>query len=202
MNFAITGHGRSGTKYLARVLNMSPTWTVLHEPGGNQKKIEDIQPRFEVVDQYGEVNSYLRWSFKQLEVERRGVIIRDPREIILSWINRNYYSEPELRLDDEKIGQLFKVHDEAFELVDRWARAKPIMVICFDWMVTEKCYLQDIAKYMGIDDLDLNDFDPEVKINRNPHHHFPTFHDLPDPWRRYCTTRYDWLRKKHQRYIP
>lgn len=89
--FAITGMGRSGTMWLAKVLNTSPTWEVEHEetisePWGSRR----VDMLLAAEDRnFGIVNSYLRWNFTAIKLARyRGVIVRDPMEIHASMVAR------------------------------------------------------------------------------------------------------------------
>lgn len=87
--FAITGMGRSGTAWLASMLNRSPTWTVRHEPHGGFAPVSQVRDRFARHDNcYGEVNSYLRFQLLALDVRWRAVIVRDPLQIFQSMFNR------------------------------------------------------------------------------------------------------------------
>lgn len=88
-NFLVTGCGRSGTKFLARTMNRSPSWSVHHEraPYSLTPCIPEVQQRFER-PRYGEVNSLLRMIAPHLKVARRAVILRQPEDILLSFFNK------------------------------------------------------------------------------------------------------------------
>lgn len=92
MNFAISSLGRSGSKALASLLNNNNmNIQVVHEPS-NEKlyRNEDlflVSSRF--VDNYGEVNSFLRNIIGNLKVDKKALIIRKPENILISALNWN-----------------------------------------------------------------------------------------------------------------
>jgi len=106
--FFITGLGRSGTKFLSKILNKSPKYRVIHEwhmpiPGFKDHKMKRF-PFFRFVlfsslfkiqnKGYGEVNSYLRFgldpAYVGLEkyIEKKAIIKRAPEDVIASVMNR------------------------------------------------------------------------------------------------------------------
>lgn len=90
--FLITGHGRSGTKFLSNILNESTDYNVIHEIEGDSKYVESpIADKFLVSrfskKSYGEVNSYMRYVSQDLSKELNLnilYILRSPTEIALS----------------------------------------------------------------------------------------------------------------------
>jgi hypothetical protein len=101
MKFMVTGHGRSGTTFLARALNRAPGWTVEHEalapaPGspGDIAHRTLISPRMVrehfngKADHYGMVNGYLRTHGHHAPVDVKAIILRCPFDVALSVHNR------------------------------------------------------------------------------------------------------------------
>lgn len=113
--FFLTGYGRSGTKFLASLLNKVPNVHAEHEPFsiekvvvvhsfhgtlnlGNYLKLKHYQitslfkPGTKV---YGEVNSYLRHHIVEIGEffnAKIGYVLRDGRDIVTSMMNRPVYS--------------------------------------------------------------------------------------------------------------
>ena len=89
MSFILTGCGRSGTKFLAQLLNSSPTWEVLHEVEPPYLVVNHcgVQERFQR-DNYGEVNSLLREVVCELDVQYKAVLLRHPKTMLLSAYNQ------------------------------------------------------------------------------------------------------------------
>jgi hypothetical protein len=119
IRFIVTGHGRSGTMWLARLLNADGTVNVHHEPLGNYDAanywrvraglldgVEFIRERKPLMEKiwecepqqdYAEVNSYLRYCVPALR-EAFGThiaaIIRDGRYVVRSMMARGVYQRP------------------------------------------------------------------------------------------------------------
>lgn len=100
MRFVITACGRSGTMFLSQALGRSRRVIVRHEHADDARgwfqragiydrvgHLKLTRQRF-VHDDYGEVNSCLRFIVQDLPVDKRGVLIRDPVQIALSSINK------------------------------------------------------------------------------------------------------------------
>lgn len=153
-SFLIIGHGRSGTTFLANLLNKSPTWTVLHEPNRKCKDLKTIQDRFQQ-NYYGEVNSYLRYFVSDLNVNK-GVIIRNPYDILLSGINR--YWKRGLVEDIENTLNIIE------NTVSEGAK-----IIYFDKMVSDIEYCQSIAAHFQITDIIITkEMMAKVNATTNP----------------------------------
>jgi len=159
-NFLITGFGRSGTLFLATVMNYSKKWTVLHEAGGyddlKKNPIKSIQQRFNK-DYYGEVNSYLRHRILQLKVSKKAIILRNPVDIWVSMANRK---KP--KLWNGVILDLESSYNEFLQI-----QKAGIKFFLFDRMVTDLSYLQGIFNYVGIDDMEVTKEMQAKKININ-----------------------------------
>ncbi len=151
-NFLITGHGRSGTSFLSNLMNKSTQWTVLHEPN-NSSNVEEIQNRFSK-EYYGEVNSYLRWYASKIKVDRKGVLIRNPLEILISTFNHK--------------GECNKVYiyriSESLYLIDELVK-NDSQIIYFKSLINNPIYCQQIIKDFGINDVDVKEEDIKLKKN-------------------------------------
>ena len=120
LRFIITGHGRSGTLWLARVLNQcDPSVAVHHEPLAQydarhyagvydgtedagqfvRRRVSKMRAIWERHPEtgYAEVNSYLRYCVPELR-EAFGVpivaIVRDGRYVVRSMLARGCYQKP------------------------------------------------------------------------------------------------------------
>lgn len=177
-NFLITAFGRSGTMFLSRVMDRSQLWTVNHEPGGienNQissfKEVPDhILNRFDK-EYYGEVNTHLREVFGLLPVRQRGIIFRDPREIILSIANRK--GAHQIR---QIAGELFYYY-WYFENV--LAGNNKISRIDFYRMTGDLLYLKEVLNVFGITDVEVTKKDLNTVVNANQSKTIESFDDLP-----------------------
>jgi hypothetical protein len=140
-NFLVTGYGRSGTKWLAKMLDQIPLWDVKHEPGGAMNmntSVEAVNFRFSR-DLYGEVNSYLRGHARKLRVRRMGLIIRDPKDIWTSMMARKPRKEWARHAMD-----LMKSYENFVILSDVYP-AKPII---FERIIEDSAYYVQVAKYL------------------------------------------------------
>lgn len=156
-NFLITAMGRSGTKFLATLMNMSKKWTVKHEPEGAsdlKADIPHIQKRFNQ-DYYGEVNSYLRFKADEIKVEKYGVILRSPIAIWMSIANRH---------PKEKWGEDLKDLEQSIIRLLYYSALNRFLTIDFKRMTNDIDYLIDLLDYFGIKDISKDDISLE-KIN-------------------------------------
>ena len=93
--FLITGMGRSGTQFIANTLSKSKMCTVTHEHSNDHVYLRpnaDI-PLKRFVENYGEVNSQLRYVAPELAKQGVKVVLltRDPRYILRSYMQgRNW----------------------------------------------------------------------------------------------------------------
>ena len=117
VRFLVTGHGRSGTLWLAKLLNQDKSIACHHEPLAQfdsrhyanvyddtmdgakfarqrRKKMKRLTERH-VGRDYAEVNSYLRYCVPALRAEFPGVpiaaIVRDGRYVVRSMLARGCY---------------------------------------------------------------------------------------------------------------
>ncbi|MHA1949712.1 MAG: hypothetical protein ACW99G_06950 [Candidatus Thorarchaeota archaeon] len=214
-NFIISGSGRSGTKFLSHTMNTSPTWTVLHEPYpkkvcNNEKKDIPIVQKVLDKDFYGEVNSMRRRIFMDLDVEKHGVIIRNPFELWLSIANRKlnkkrrfnriggrkrkgeFGVEAKIDTPDKWIEELTESMNIIDDAVDRGA-----FVIYFHRMTNDVNYLQKVLHHFGIKDVDITQKRIDEKINATPvKRPYKTIEDIP-----YSSAKIheacDWFYEKH-----
>lgn len=145
-NFLITGHGRSGTKFLATIMNLSKKWTVLHEPKPHGLKVtlNEVQPLFNQ-EYYGEVNSFRRLLFSDIQVAKKGVLARDPYEIWVSIMNRSPSEVWPARLNRLEV---------SLQIISK-AISNGARVIQFSKVTTNLDYLQEVLIDFGITDVDL-----------------------------------------------
>lgn len=194
--FFITGLGRSGTKFLASVLNRSQNYSVVHEwdlplPGFRDRWLgERGGGRFPIHRfwlarhpfpgarrGYGEVNSFLRFTLgrdagSERFVERRAVIVRDPRDIIASIMNRGNRTAEDFEPVCE---ELLK----SYARVEALSRHPNLEYERFEFerMTSEVDYLQSIVRWAGIDDVTVTERDLGGKVNVNKSHWFPRYSD-------------------------
>lgn len=103
MSFVLTGCGRSGSVWLADILSRSTRVIVRHEHWTDGQIGPDVRSEYNwqahmlrarkrfscMPDNYGEVNSFLREVAMDLPVDKVGVLLRNPYDILLSSINKN-----------------------------------------------------------------------------------------------------------------
>ena len=163
-NFLITAMGRTGTLFLATLMNRSKKWTVLHEAGRapgrpdfGPRSLADIQQRFNR-DYYGEVNGFLRFRARDLKVEKMGVILREPVDHWISIANQKLPKTREKCI--VQIDNLEKTLHELDFLAKRGARK-----IHFAPMVSDLAYLKEVFAYFEIPDVELTPSMQTTKIN-------------------------------------
>lgn len=131
MNFFIATVGRSGSVWLSQTLNKSPSHRVCHEEADEspQSHIRAFAPfpihRFSEPN-YGEVHGYLRYHLSPLVrgaerlVPRRGILTRETRKVVTSWMNRDN-RKPEI---DELAAVIFEVLTQQ-RILAEWAASDP-----------------------------------------------------------------------------
>lgn len=176
-NFLITSFGRSGTKFLSNLMNKSKKWVVLHEPIGsldiklnsdNHKLSHLTLQRFNR-NNYGEVNSRLRHYFDVIKVRKKGVIFRDPKDIIVSVYNRKTDS------DTKKILYELNVFWNSFK--KKIYEDESIVEIDFKKMTSDEHYLKDILIEFGVEDISHIDLTPQ---NKTEEFKINSFGELPN----------------------
>jgi len=182
-NFLISGFGRSGTKFLSSIMNKSVTWVVNHEPRGAYEEmlykkglpIDDKVVNNFKNNNYGEVNSRMRFYFNDIDVEKKGIIIRDPKEIITSICNRNKTEVEITRIIDELNVFWHKFHE--------WIELGGVLKIDFNSMTNDADYLKNVLTHFGISDVEINEEIFKNKINKNNNVKYKLFEDLPNKFK-------------------
>jgi len=174
-NFLITGYGRSGTKYLADMFSKSKTWVVYHEPRMSDdekykgvKQTRKIQTAFNK-NKYGEVNSYLRFHYKNLSIGKIGIIIRNPIDIYLSVCNRKAPKTHQIYLSD--ICNAYKQFFDDYE-------NKAYFFLKFEDYIGKPSKVVELANYLGIEDIKIADIITS-RVNKNKTIKYQTIKDLP-----------------------
>lgn len=186
--FLITGLGRSGTAFLAEALGHAPDYRVVHEwkiprtPFRDGRLTRFPLWRFRMMRQpfgawrpgYGEVNSHLRRTLdptiagKEALVERRGVILRDPRDVIASSMNRGGRTDADFEFLCEAIVRDFS---RLLGLL-----AHPTLTyerFEFRRFTSDPDEIQRIAQWAGLGELPLPTDTVERKVNTNRTDAFP-----------------------------
>jgi hypothetical protein len=173
-NFLITAMGRSGTKFLASVMNRSVAWTVEHEPTPHEPQVvqpgDTIWRRFED-SYYGEVNSRMRWVLFDLPVAKRGVILRHPADLMLAIYNKRQASKKKRPFPKAQ-------YLESLELLDRYVK-QGVYTIRFERMTTDPAYLQQVLYEFGIEDVEVGADTCAKKVNALPTKVVETVEELP-----------------------
>jgi hypothetical protein len=186
--FFITGMGRSGTAYLASVLGTAPSHRVVHEWKIPRTRFRDGRLtrfplwRFYLARHplgrwrpgYGEVNSHLRRTLDPLtagpeaRVERRGVIVRDPRDIIPSVMNRSGRTEADFETVCETVlGWCDHIQRLVEHPVLHYERFE------FERMTRDPAYVEQIAAWAGIEGLHVPRETVRTRVNVNTTDWFP-----------------------------
>lgn len=186
-NFAIVGFGGSGTKFLCQTMNLSKKWNVVHEawPSTNFMDARFAQDRFKK-DYYGEVNGYLRFCLDNLNVEKRGVLIRHPRQMCWSWY------EHRVGLND----QFYKNLDISLKLMDQ-SISNGAKIIVFEKMISNINYLKEICEWFGIDDIDYSKVIINKKVNPHRGKKYISYNDIPKVDRDIINSTTDWFKEKY-----
>jgi len=181
MNFAISAMGRCGTLSLANLLNQNNNGIrVIHEIPGErfytEGDAEEVSRRF--IDNYGEVNSFLRRVLDGLKVDKKAVIIRHPHNILLSAVN--------WRPSHLKNLQAFVEHlHEALFFLDRHIE-NGIRYVKFEHMITGcQCFV-DLVDYLGLN------CGTDLPKNNNKHGSCSSINQLD-----YDLTSLDWFIDKY-----
>ena len=186
--FFITGLGRSGTKYLASVLDRSEEYRVIHEwriprtpfYDGNLTRFPlwrfylARHPLGEFRKGYGEVNSYLRLTLDpervgpERHIAKRGIILRDPRDIVSSAMNRRGRAEGDFhdQCEDKvrRFATLLRVLNDSHLHYERFE---------FRRFTSDPAYVQQIAEWAGIEGLEIPVEVVERKVNTSERSSFP-----------------------------
>ncbi|HEV3004240.1 MAG TPA: hypothetical protein VGX78_07245 [Pirellulales bacterium] len=187
-SFAISGFGRSGTKWLAELLDRSAGWTVRHEPS-SEYHCGALRRRFADARQqgpYGEVNSYLLVALFELPVDRRGVIVRDPLDICVSAANRGH---PMSQAFIDHLASSLAMIDQAIE---RGADA-----ISFARMTSDLDYLTRAMRRFGVNDVRLAPVDLATKVNAAGRATVADWHSFDSETRGRIERSVRWFRERY-----
>lgn len=206
--FFLTGLGRSGTAFLAAALNSPEDYRVVHEWKIPRTPFRDGRlshfplwrfylarhPLAGLRPGYGEVNSHLRRTLSatsagpEARIEKRGVILRDPRDAIASGMNRNARTDDDFeRLCDETLRD--------FAFLQSLLRHPTLHYERFEFrrFTTDPDYVRQIAAWAGIRNLDVPDDLVARKVNPNMTNTFPR-------WKAWSGAQQDAFRQSAIRY--
>ena len=189
--------GRSGTLFLATMMNRSESWTVEHEPWplyNLSKVMDELHERFDR-ENYGEVNSYLRDILLDLEVSKKGVIRRDPADVFISICNwENDFIE--------KLPEKIEFIKRSFEAVDQALEAEDVYPIVFEKLTTDHVYANQVIADFGIDDVVLDEGDLAKKIHRADTNSIEGFEDLTKEVVTLFKENLAWFSEKYDYEVP
>ena len=196
--FFITGLGRSGTAFLASALDRSDRYRVVHEWKIPRTPFRDGRlsrfplwrfylarhPLGSLRPGYGEVNSHLRRTIRPGEVgheariEKRGIILRDPRDIVASGMNRNGRTDADFEaLCEDKVRGFARL----LELLDHpTLHYEPFE---FRRFTTEPGYVREIAEWAGIGEIEVSKEVVSKKGNTSAGTSFPRWRGWTAPQR-------------------
>lgn len=159
-SFLVTGLGRCGTKFLAQILNTSPTWTVRHESGGSKDAVRSPDERLTRFDaqNYGEVSSYLRFIAPRIEnIGIGAVILRNMYDLVLSQENRGRREQSGM-MENNRI---------SCYILDYLVENRGWRIIRFERMVSEPEYLSRMCEHLGVTDAQWTAKMQKQRVNRN-----------------------------------
>ena len=173
-NFVVTAMGRSGTMFLAHTLDLSPTWSVKHEPPPQNIEVPGdemfhrIMQRFRMHN-YGEVNSHLRWCLHKMSlVNKRAVLLRHPHDILLSAHNK--------RLTEGRGPVKYGHFSRSLRCLDELIESG-VPVFRFEDYTTSVDEIIRLAEHVGITDLPVDQIKLN-KVNATPRK-WATYDELP-----------------------
>lgn len=189
-NFLITSQGRTGTRFLSWVMNLSKLWKVRHQPNikdyivpgiiTTEREIYNMeipewqQQRF-YRDYYGEVNGLLKYSFFNLEVIQKGIIYRDYKDVILSFSNGKREEKTTERLI-QKIKDINFCHNAFYTILEKDSN---ILLIDFNRMTSCVSYLTKVLKHFGIDNVKVSEKIIRRKVNPSRKRNYEAYEDFP-----------------------
>jgi hypothetical protein len=187
-SFAISGFGRSGTRFLAELMDRSPTWTVRHEPSSEYHRARLIERfrREQAGGPYGECNSYLLYAIDSLPVDRVGVIIRDPLEICVSAANRGH-----------ELTDGFIEHLAASLAAIDVTLARGAAPISFALLTSDLGYLATLIRTFGVTDMAPTTADLANKVNAASRAVLPDWFSLDRASRGRIERKVRWFREQY-----
>ena len=173
--FLITSTGRTGTRWLATLLNLAPGACVAHEPVPNEHRthaglltdpesphrylytfrLRDMAQRCREADAriYGEVNSVLRFhlaALRQLLPTIRIIhLVRDGRDVVRSIINRQ-----QTRAWDNPLHRLTPPPVDAY--ARRWHALTPLERTCWGWQFENALIASQADATVRIEDINAS----------------------------------------------
>ena len=173
--FFILGMGRSGTNFLADMLNRCPGSLVYHEPfiedfeacveahSSEDRALKYLQTfrldkmremiRAHDVRHYGEVNSALRFHAKALKAALPKAtllhIVRDGRDVVRSVMERKHYTAGASSHHD-----LRPLPSDP--LYERWADLSRFEKVCWLWVDANQRLAEDVPHWVGFEQLVSN----------------------------------------------
>jgi len=168
-NFLIVSTGRTATKWLANIMNRGDI-TVLHEPRGwTDDTFDKAKYAFYQHQSYGEVNGALRYSLLDFDEIKKGIIVREPKSLVVSFSNR--------RSTKDLIKKIIDINTD-YEIFDKYF-SMGIPVFHYERMVSDIDYLQNLLNTYGVNYTCTND-DLQTKINTNKQVRYKHFDELPE----------------------
>lgn len=173
MNFLISGHPRSGTKFLANLLNRSASWEVNHEVDYERDEFEQTPEHLQTIldrfnkDRYGEVTSCLKWCAAHLPVDKKAIIVRPLKEVWVSIVNDHLGQLQRLESMNVALNPHYKQHvkQQVIDHLDRFikdtetlhiALESGIPALQFKKLISDVGYVQSLVDWLGIDDLKVS----------------------------------------------
>jgi hypothetical protein len=177
MGFLVTGYGRSGTKFLATQLNKSKAFTVSHEFPSELRRLDPPKEPTRYTSDFirrvkeylarpnvGDVNGRLRYHYGQLGC--MAIILRSVPDIMVSVANRKPKHTWEHHAED--LAKCYGRFHDSIGLGRAWA-------IHFDTMTKDADYLMDVARRLGVEDLEGVELAPINETRRRK----VEYRDLP-----------------------
>lgn len=196
-NFIITASPRSGTKFLAQLMDKSKEFTVMHDRGigyikrnkglSHEERLESIK---EIIHQenYGEVSGNHRAFINDYDfVGKKGFIIRHPYKCMISEANMNP-SEVK-KWTDRDIRGKFERLDQIAQNVD--------LIISFEKMTSNVEYLKEVLEYFGITDVKVDKDIISRKVNKRAYK-YKTLNDFPSKIKDKIINETDWYAEKYK----
>lgn len=175
-NFLITcQYGRAGSKFLATLMNRSKKWEIKHD-----NKVKDFYPaktnglnNINTINKrlhknyYGEVCGGFYFHLERYNVNKKGIIIRNPINELISTINFNP-SKPinyfiDIVMNNPHIGD----YKTQLNLLNNRINSGKYHIINFDKMVSSLDYVNNILNYYNINDVTISESDIKKKINES-----------------------------------
>ena len=179
--FFITSLGRSGTKFLSKLINNSEEVICKHEPYRqdylniglsyyypNSTILNDnLHKRFESIKKnnsklgyscYGEVNSLLRYNAEWLKSNLNAKIvhiIRNPKDVVRSIYSRNVYRDGSSHIE------IIPKNENPYS--DKWLNMTRFEKICWYWVHTNEVLEKNIDMRFRFEDL-IKDYNIFLKL--------------------------------------